>query len=221
MKIERIKYGELENNCYIIYSDAPESGDGTCGECWILDPGGAAERIISFVRDHSLTPKGILITHHHDDHTAAAPRVAREFGIPVYIHEAEADLPDVRSLRAETVSMKDGDVLTVGEPGAGGAEIKVVSTPGHSKGSVCFLCEAENLAFTGDCVFSDETGYTIFEGGSKHEMIDSIGSIINKWPDDLVIYPGHFEPADMGYVKANNIDYLKAMKRYRQKNGEK
>ena len=108
--------------------------------------------------------------------------------------------------------LKDGDVLKIGDE-----SLRVIHTPGHSEGSVCFFCPEMKIAFTGDVVFRDETGYTIFDGGSKHQMINSIGSIIDKWDDDTVLYPGHFGMADMAYVKANNPDYRKAMKRYTEK----
>ena len=198
MKIESLKCGELESNCYIIYQR-----DG--GECWIIDPGDDAERIIGIVRAHSLIPKGILLTHHHYDHCEAAAGVLRAYDVPVYIHEAEVRLLDIPA-----VGFSDGDLFDLE-----GERIEVISTPGHSKGSVCFMCPESGLAFTGDTVFRDDMGSVAFEGGSRQELIRTAGDIVDKWDDDLMIYPGHFDISDMKHVKESNVDFLKAMKRYK------
>ncbi len=200
MKIERFVCGDIEENCYILYAE-----DG--GECMIMDPGEGPGRISRFLKEHGLTPSRIILTHHHPDHTGAIDGLLREYDIPIYIHEAE-----LWRLKWKANELKDGDVLKIGDE-----SLKVIHTPGHSEGSVCFFCPEMKIAFTGDVVFRDETGYTIFDGGSKHQMINSIGSIIDKWDDDTVLYPGHFGMADMAYVKANNPDYRKAMKRYTEK----
>lgn len=204
MKIEKFVIGDIESNCYVLYQE-----DG--GLCTIVDPGGSAEKICAYIKAHRLTPERILLTHHHHDHVDGIAGIRREFDVPVFIHEEE-----LWRLSFEAEGMKDGDVF-----GVGGESLMVIHTPGHSEGSVCFFCPEMKIAFTGDCVFSDETGYTIFDGGSKWAMIRSIGGIINGWDDDVVIYPGHFGTADMAYVKANNTDYIKAMKRYTKEYTEK
>ena len=199
MEIKRFVCGDIEENCYILYEEG--------SECFIIDPGEGAGRICRFMKEHDLQPKAVLLTHHHHDHIGAIGGILKEYDIPVYIHEAEQ-----WRLSFDSEGMKDGDVFRLGD-----CSLTVVHTPGHSEGSVCFLCPEMNIAFTGDCVFSDETGYTIFDGGSKWAMIDSIGGIIDKWDDSVVLYPGHFGTADMAYVRENNTDYRKAMKRYMER----
>ena len=132
MKIKRFIGGMLESNGYVIYSE-----DG--GSCFIIDPGYNGSVFTEYVKEHGLSPKGILLTHNHYDHVGAVERVKDELGCPVYMHRADCD--DYK--KNVDVYMEDGDVLDLD-----GEEIKIVSTPGHTKGSVCFVSEKSRAAFT-------------------------------------------------------------------------
>lgn len=88
-----------------------------------------------------------------------------------------------------------------------GEEIRVIHTPGHTGGSVCFMSEKSKVCFTGDTIFNVDLGRTDLEGGSEEEMIDSILNIIDKWPNDIMIYPGHGDGCTMKKARQINTEF--------------
>ncbi len=192
MKIKRIVTGMLEENGYIIY-------DKEGGEAWIIDPGENPRKFIKAIKELELVVKGILLTHHHSDHTGAVGALSGEFDCPVAIHwgdEAMYKKPVDRLL-------SHGDVLALGEE-----SLTVLHTPGHTEGGVCFYCEKSRLAFTGDTIFNVDLGRTDLKDGDESKMEDSILNIISKWENDIMIYPGHGDPCNMKFVRKSNSEYL-------------
>lgn len=98
--------------------------------------------------------------------------------------------------------MEDGDIIDLE-----GELIRVVSTPGHTKGSVCFLSEASKVVFTGDTVFNVDLGRTDLEDGSEAEMRDSILNVVDGWNNDMMIYPGHGDGCTMKTVRKINAEF--------------
>ncbi len=82
--------------------------------------------------------------------------------------------------------------------------------PGHTKGGTCIVDKKNQVAFTGDTIFATEIGITDLEDGSPEEMAKSCYEI-NKWDDDIKIYPGHGESAYMGFVKSQNDEFKQAL----------
>lgn len=195
MKIERLIGGSLEANGYIIYDK-----DG--GEAFIIDPGYNANRYIDFVKEHNLNVKGILLTHHHYDHVGAVDKVKNTLGVPVYIHRA--DLNEYK--RNADILLDGGETLTFGDE-----ELTVLSTPGHTAGGVCFFSEKSKVVFTGDTIFNIDIGRTDFSDGSPWDMKDTMNDVINKWENDIVIYPGHGDSANMKFVRAHNTEFIEAL----------
>lgn len=191
LKIERLICGMLESNCYVIYHE-----DG--GQCYVIDPGYGARAISDVIRTHSLKPKAILLTHHHYDHVGAVKKLRDEFPCPVYLHRADCDMYG----KPVDVYMEDGDIIDLE-----GELIRVVSTPGHTKGSVCFLSEASKVVFTGDTVFNVDLGRTYLEDGSEAEMRDSILNVVDGWNNDMMIYPGHGDGCTMKTVRKINAEF--------------
>lgn len=192
MKIKRFIGGMLESNGYVIYQQ-----DG--GDCYIIDPGYRPKVFIEFVREHDLNLCGILLTHYHYDHVGAVERIREAFGCRVYLHTGDCD-PYGKPV---DVYLEDGDVIDLE-----GESIVVISTPGHTKGSVCFLSQKSKVCFTGDTVFPADLGRTDFEGGSPEEMRDSILNKANQWSNDITIYPGHENDCTMKQVRRNNREFL-------------
>jgi len=191
MKIERLVGGSLESNGYVIY-------DRERGECFVIDPGYNGERFLRIIEDLKLKMNGILLTHHHYDHVGGVEKIKAATGCPVFIHRADAD----PYKKHADVLLEHGDTLKLGDE-----EIKVLHTPGHTKGSVCFYSEQSKVAFTGDTVFNVEVGRVDLEGGSLDEMANSVRNIINLWSDEIVIYPGHGDSCSMKYVRQNNPEF--------------
>ena len=163
----------------------------------LIDPGGEAERIIRLVREEGVEPMYILNTHGHADHVLANQRLREVFGVPVCMHEADDLFFSAAEIRQKSekelglpapapadVRLVDGQVLEVGD-----LRIRVIHTPGHTPGSVCFLA-AGNL-FTGDTLFVGDVGRTDLTGGSLTTLINSLKEKVIVLPAETVIRPGH------------------------------
>lgn len=198
MIIKKFVGGVLESNGYVIYQR--EGGD-----CFVIDPGYKSKNFIEFIREKNLNLRGVLLTHHHPDHVGAVKGLVSAMPADTFIHECDSD-----KFRGPSIPVKDNHIFDLE-----GEEIRVVNTPGHTRGGICFVSEKSNLAFTGDTIFADEVGRSDLEDSDRAELARSIGNIIDKWPDDRNIYPGHGRSTKMDDVKKNNIDYLNAMERYR------
>ncbi len=196
MKIKRFIGGLLESNGYVIYQQ-----DG--GEAYLIDPGYNSKVFIEYIKEHGFDLKGILLTHHHYDHAGVAERVKAVFDCPIYLHRRDCDIYSREYKRNADIYMEDGDVFDLE-----GEKIVVINTPGHTAGSVCLMSEKSKLCFTGDTIFNVDLGRTDLEGGSEAEMIDSILNIIDKWPNDIMIYPGHGDGCTMKKVRQINSEFL-------------
>jgi len=196
MKIKRLIGGNLESNGYIIY-------DKDKGSCYIVDPGYEPKRYIRELEQMELHILGILLTHHHYDHVGAVESIAQRFGCPVHLHREDCD----RYGKPVDIVLEHGQAILLGDE-----VIRVIHTPGHTRGSVCFYSEKSKLAFTGDTIFNVDLGRTDLADGSPDQMERSIRDIISKWGNDITIYPGHGDPATMKYVRSHNQEYLDIIK---------
>lgn len=192
MKIKRFIGGILQSNGYVIYQQ-----EG--GPCYVIDPGYTAGNFIDFIEKKNLDMQGILLTHHHYDHTGAVEKLKSRFSCPVYLHRCDMDLYK----KEVEQPMEDGDVLRLGEE-----SIQVIHTPGHTAGSVCFYSEKSKLAFTGDTIFNVDLGRTDLEDGSENDMIRSCREIIDGWSNEIYIYPGHGDGCNMKKVRRINREFL-------------
>lgn len=184
--------GNLESNGYVIY-------DKEQGESYIIDPGYNGEKYVKLIGDLGLTLKGILLTHHHYDHVGGVDKIKAMTGCPVYIHRADGGMYK----KPADVLLENGDKLLLGEE-----EIKVLHTPGHTRGSACFYSEQSKLAFTGDTIFNVDLGRTDLVDGSPTDMEYSIRDIIDLWSNEITIYPGHGDSCNMKYVRKYNREFL-------------
>ena len=192
MKVKRLMGGNLESNGYIIYQK--EGGD-----CYIIDPGYNPDKFIKTVKESKLNVAGILLTHHHYDHVGGVKKIRDLKGCPVYMHKGDVDM-----YRDEVDAvLEDGDTVNLDDE-----IIKVLHTPGHTEGSVCFFSEKSKLAFTGDTVFNVDLGRTDLKDGSAQKMEQSIRNVVNLWDNDITIYPGHGDPCNMKFVRKVNREFL-------------
>lgn len=201
MKIKRFIGGELQSNGYLIYKDG-------CKDCYLMDTGYNANNFINFVKEEKLNPLGIIFTHHHYDHITAGPKVAKELDCKMYINERDLDRA-CKTLKDDQYlleSFENNHVFKLGDE-----ELLCINTPGHTKGGICIYSKNSKVAFTGDTVFSEEIGITNLDDGSPEEMANSCAEIIDKWPSDITIYPGHGDSATMKYVKENNEEFKQAL----------
>ncbi|MDR2088347.1 MAG: MBL fold metallo-hydrolase [Clostridiales Family XIII bacterium] len=207
MEIKRFVGGNLESNGYIIFE---KGGDG----CYVVDPGYSGEKFLRAAEEAGLRILGILLTHHHHDHVGGVRKIRSAADCPVHMHKDDAgpykDAVDVLLAGGESIPL-------------GGESLRVLHTPGHTRGSVCFYSERGKAAFTGDTIFNVDLGRTDLEGGSGAAMERSVRETVSVWPNDTMIYPGHGDPCNMRFVRVHNGEYLEIMgeaDRYRPWKGE-
>ncbi|MDO8682610.1 MAG: MBL fold metallo-hydrolase [Armatimonadota bacterium] len=202
MKVRRLVVGQLQTNCYIV---ADDNGDAV-----IIDPGSDAERIEDVIVSHELTPKYILCTHGHPDHTFAAGRLQAAFNIDTLIHDGDRPLIeqgigelafifDMRSYMEPSLgpSLTDGQIIQIGS-----LQLRTIHTPGHTPGGVSFLCGKD--VFTGDTLFAGGVGRTDLPGGSERTLLKSIETRLMILDDDIRARPGHSQETTIGDERQSN-----------------
>ncbi|MBQ9760160.1 MAG: MBL fold metallo-hydrolase [Clostridia bacterium] len=195
MKIENLYPGAWGSNCYLLSSDSHAA---------IVDPSANTDTIVNHLSHKGLTLDYILLTHGHFDHIVSIDTLRDKTGVPVYVHEADLLLPEdahknafylffrmERQYRRPEKTLRDRQILRLGEE-----NIRVIHTPGHTAGGVCFLCNDEFL-LTGDTLFADSYGRYDLYGGDVTVLFQSLRDLRNFSPD-LTIYPGHGESARLG-----------------------
>lgn len=172
MNIKRVAVGSLQTNCYIIEED---------NETIVIDPGGEPEKILKYIKGEV---KYIINTHYHFDHTLANKEIKEATKAKILISEKEKDYIDFKP----DGFLKENEEIKIGK-----TILKVLETPGHSKGSICLI--SNGIIFAGDTIF--EGGYCgrmDLPGGSEEDMQDSLNKLKKIIKSETKIYPGHGEP---------------------------
>lgn len=195
MIIKTIPVGEIGANCYIIMDEATK-------ETVVLDPGGEGKKLEAILNKMGAKLKYILLTHGHFDHVGAVEYLADRFNVPFYINKLEEEYAKKDNyvfgkLRKADGYLRDGDIISFGSH-----NIKVIETPGHSKGGVSLL--VEDKLFTGDTLFMGSIGRTDFLGGDYDEIIQSIKSKLLPLGNNIEVYPGHGPSSTIAYEKSRN-----------------
>lgn len=173
MEINHLIVGMLKTNCYLLISN---------NEFGIIDPGDEAERILKEIRKIKAEPKYIINTHCHSDHISANEKIKKETGAQILIHEAEKDFINFEADKF----LKNKDKIRIG-----GSVLKVLHTPGHTKGSICLV--GEKFIFTGDTLFKHGYGRTDLPGGSQKDLKESLKRLSKLLKPGMRVYPGHGE----------------------------
>lgn len=169
MEIKTLVVGPLLTNCYILTSD---------NEAIVIDPGANLKQILEEIKGKKLLY--IILTHYHWDHTLAAQNLKEKTGAKILIHKAEKDF----------IKFQPDQFLDGGEEIKIGKEyLKIVHTPGHTKGSISIL--GENFIFVGDTIFEDGFGRTDLPGGSEKDLKNSLKKLEKIIKKGMKIYPGH------------------------------
>ena len=207
INIERFACNMLQENCYVV-SDSTK-------ECVIIDCGAYYEEerkaIKQYIDGNGLKPVHLLVTHGHLDHNFGNRFVADEYGLKPEVSGGDSRLMENLGEQAQAFNVKlDCEMPPVGHYFDEGDEIKfgnhtfkVISTPGHSRGSVCLYCKEENVLFSGDTLFKGSIGRTDFEGGSMLQIIQSL-RMLAQMPDSTVVLSGHGEQTTIGFELAHN-----------------
>ena len=200
MQIITIPCGPVMANSYIVNKE----GSPTCA---VIDPADA-ELIGERLRQARLTCTHILLTHGHFDHVWGVADLKDKTGARVYLHAADADMAAGRPGYISAMSyglkpctadqfIREGDHIE-----AGGLSFRVLETPGHTKGGVCYAVDEEKIVFTGDTLFCESVGRTDL-GGSIRELMDSLFHKLYAL-DGYTVYPGHEESTTIAHEKQFN-----------------
>ncbi len=193
----------LDNNNYLLFDE--QSKEAVLIDCSHYD-----SQIKNFLIENGITLKYIILTHGHFDHIMGVVQMVKETGAKVLLHSGDKDLANdvnsftfmlgLPSVEVPQVSqyLKDGDIITLGD----NIRIKVIHTPGHTKGGVCYLID--NMLFSGDTLFKESVGRTDLDGGSFSELENSIKTKLFDLSDDIKVYTGHGDMTTIGHEKKYN-----------------
>jgi len=204
MNIKRFPLGDLWTNGYLVW----DSG----GIGFFVDPGGPVEEVIEFIKNNQIQLEMVLLTHGHSDHIYGVDGIRPLAKKGVAIHEFDAPMLEKPELNlslflnkpctaaSAEIKLKDGQVLEIGS-----LRVEVIHTPGHTKGSCCFLVndQEESVLLSGDTLFAQSVGRTDLPGGDSRALEGSLRKLA-QMPDELKVLPGHGPETVIGDERVNN-----------------
>ena len=200
MEIYTLCPGSFGSNCYLLISQKQAA---------VVDPSADADVILQKVAEHGATLQYILLTHGHFDHICSLDTLREKTNVPAYIHASDANMPadahknafytffgQTRTYQTPEKTLSDGDILMLGDE-----QIHVLHTPGHTEGSVCYLC-GDSILITGDTLFDRGSGRYDLYGGDPYQLRRSLQRLASL-DHSLIIYAGHGCPTDLGDAVQN------------------
>lgn len=196
LNIKTFIFNSFRENCYVLWDAS--------GNCVIVDPGcywpEEFARLKELVETEGLTPKAVWLTHGHFDHVHGVLKVIREYSVPVLMSSEDKVVLDNNreevgafgltapdSSEIKTVDIRDGEILDTLQ----GAPFKVITTPGHTPGGVCYYDETDKVLISGDTLFAGAIGRTDHLGGDYDRLIVSVMDKLMGLPGDVDVLPGH------------------------------
>ena len=203
-KVMPIVVGELDTNCYLVYSEQSENA-------LVVDPGGDYDKIVDCANQLNKKIKAVLLTHAHFDHTLEVHKFKAN-GASVYMHKTECEVLNSSANLSAYFGVELKPFIVDNQLIAGlfdifGYSVQVIETPGHTKGSVCFIIE--DYLFSGDTLFAGSFGRIDFPTGNGKQLLESIKSLY-ALKGDYILLSGHGEASTLNYERKNNpaVDYL-------------
>jgi hydroxyacylglutathione hydrolase len=204
MDVRMFTVGPVQENSYIVRRDGSD-------RALIIDPGDEPEKLLGAIDALGVQLDAILLTHTHFDHVGAVAPVARATGAEVWVPEIEAFvLADIMSFVpwpgfGPFESYEAEHTLSGGERlELAGFDIDVLFTPGHSPGHVTYSIADEGALFSGDVLFQGSIGRTDLPGGDMGTLMRSIAGLLEQFPDDTTVYPGHMGITTLGRERKTN-----------------
>lgn len=177
----------FETGLYAVNTSIVDCGNG---KAYVVDPGAEASSIAQKLSEGNLKLEACILTHGHFDHIGAIADLERILGaFPVYVHPGDFgafghpfnQMPPEYPPAKAPADMRDARLFKAA---------RVIETPGHTPGGVCYLFEEEKTLFSGDTLFAGSVGRTDFFGGSMTALVESLAKL-KALPDDVKVIPGH------------------------------
>lgn len=202
MQLKIIVIPPIMENCYILHNE---------NKALVFDPGGDFEIIQNFLEDAKLSVEAILLTHGHFDHLMGAAELQNYTKAPLYAHKGDINLINDGSSHAARFGIDPFTSPTVDKFVEDGdefhfecADIKVIHTPGHSNGGVCYYDKKDGILISGDTLFLESIGRTDLPGGNYPTLEKSIKEKIYVLSPETVVYPGHGGKTSISYEREYN-----------------
>ena len=206
MQYKRFPLGALWTNGYLFWDEETR-------DAFFIDPGGKMKDVTDFIAENKLNLKMILLTHGHIDHIAGIHELVPLVGGNIYIGKNDAFMLKNPSVRLQSLlgvkctglenfkTVEEGSVIDFS-----GCEIKIMETPGHTEGSVCYLItDSENhkVLISGDTLFAQSVGRTDLDGGDNLKLENSLRRLA-EFNDGLHVLPGHGPDTSIGEERELN-----------------
>lgn len=207
LEVRSFTFNPLQENTYLIFNEEKH--------CLVVDPGcyfgNERRELQEFIEKYALLPKYLLNTHCHLDHVFGNDFVYRTYGLELHIHQLEKPVFDYAPMagiqwgfpfddyKGPLRYIREGEEISLGED-----KLKIIFTPGHSPGHVCFYSETQGFLVGGDVLFRESIGRTDLPGGDHETLLTSIRTQLFVLPDETVVYSGHGPVTTIGHEKAYN-----------------
>lgn len=205
MKIIPVVAGILDTNSYLVVNETTKTG-------LLIDaPPESAEIVLSKIESENCKLEAILLTHSHWDHSADANALKQKTGAKIYVHKADNyrllspmehtifELDFVIEPCEADFLLDGGETLQFST-----TNLRVLHTPGHTEGSVVYVCDELKCAFAGDTIFYLSVGRTDLPGGNQEILQESLNRLLNELPEDYTLYVGHYKETTVGFEKSYN-----------------
>ena len=209
LSVKTFIFNPIQVNTYIVYNENKE--------CVIIDAGNYVkfedEQLLSYIDRSGLKPIMLLNTHSHIDHVMGNKLLADRYKVELGAHPIEKSYYDKvwayatafginftqDNCQLPSIDLNDGDTVSIGQD-----KLKVLFTPGHAPGHICFYDEADGMVFSGDTLFRRGVGRWDLLGGNYSQLEQSLLNVLYKLPDDTLVYCGHGPTTRIGDEKRNN-----------------
>lgn len=206
IKIGRIVIGAVQTNCYFLYREEQEGERDVI----VFDPADLGQYLFEQLKEKGFRVAGICLTHGHFDHIFGTRKLRELSGAKLYAYEQEEELLTSAARNCSDqvgrpyevdadVYLRDEEEITIA-----GITMKVIATPGHTKGSCCYYVQEAGMLICGDTLFLESVGRADLPTGNESALIRSIRERLFPLPDETVCYPGHGDQTTIGHEKQYN-----------------
>lgn len=205
IKIITFDYGneDLTSNTYILIDSKKDA--------LVIDPGKEYLGIVDYLKKNELNLKGVLLTHVHYDHIRGIPNIISNYNAPIYCHFEDSNKFESSYLncskfmnchfeiKLNPITLTDGEILS----NLLEEDIKVIHTPFHTNGSVCYYLKESKILISGDTLFRFTVGRSDLPTSMPKETFASLRKLADL-PNDVNVYPGHGDKTTIGFEKQHN-----------------